>query len=94
MTVIATGYNDAYEYGVEVSELGTVTVDFALASPSTPQDINGNENINLADAIFALKILTGTEKQADTSLKADINGDSRIGLEEAVYILQYLAGFR
>jgi len=55
-------------------------------------DVDNSYIINLADAILALRVLSGIE--ATVELRTDVNGDSRIGLEEVVYILQTVAGLR
>ncbi|SHI02153.1 Ig-like domain-containing protein [Desulfofustis glycolicus] len=51
-----------------------------------PGDVNNDGSVDLADAISALKVLTGN--QTGAVKEADINGDGAIGMEEAVYILQ------
>jgi len=57
-----------------------------------PGDINGDGDVGIADAILALRILTGME-QSDTVIKeADVNGDDSIGLAEALYIMQHPCG--
>ncbi|MDY6950590.1 MAG: dockerin type I repeat-containing protein [Thermodesulfobacteriota bacterium] len=57
-------------------------------------DVNGDGNVDLADAIFALRILVGLEPAGEIRLDADVNGDSRIGLEEIFYIMGRIAGLR
>jgi hypothetical protein len=52
-------------------------------------DVDGSNIVDLADAISALRILSGISVSANRS--ADVNSDGRIGLEEAVYILQTVA---
>ncbi|MEE4313962.1 MAG: Ig-like domain-containing protein, partial [Desulfofustis sp.] len=51
-----------------------------------PGDVNNDRSVDLADAISALKVLTGS--QTGAVKEADVNGDDVIGMEEAVYILQ------
>ncbi|MEE4356361.1 MAG: chitobiase/beta-hexosaminidase C-terminal domain-containing protein [Desulfococcaceae bacterium] len=60
-------------------------------------DINGDMNLNLADAILALKVTVGADSSGMIvpdypNSGADANGDSRIGMEDAVYILRKVAG--
>ncbi len=60
-------------------------------------DMNGDLSVNLADAILALKAVTGAAVSSQIvpdypNSGADANGDSRIGLEDAVYILRKVAG--
>ena len=61
-------------------------------------DINGNGKIDLADAIVALKSLSGLNppgiRSDYGSSGIDVNNDDKIGLEEALYILQLVAGLR
>ena len=54
-------------------------------------DTNGDNLVDLADAILALQVLTGS-KPAALSPRADINQDSKIGLEEAINTLQVISG--
>ena len=56
-------------------------------------DVDGNTNVNLADAILALKVAAGLSP-GGVNLNADVNGDGKIGLAEVVYILQNVAGLR
>lgn len=56
-------------------------------------DINGDNNVDLADAILALKVVVGMTP-ADINLNADVNEDGKIGVAEIIYILQYVAGLR
>lgn len=56
-------------------------------------DINGDNLIDLADAIIALKVLCGIAPQTDNPLKMeDINGNGMMGLEEIICILQIVSG--
>ena len=49
----------------------------------------------MADAILALKILSGINTAGQTLINnADVNGDGKIGMEEVIYILQKVAGIR
>lgn len=49
-------------------------------------DVNGDDSVDLSDAIRALKVIGG---DFTTAVKeADVDGDGRIGIEEAIYILQ------
>ncbi|MCP4349931.1 MAG: hypothetical protein GY795_30995 [Desulfobacterales bacterium] len=57
-----------------------------------PGDIDGNELIELADAVAGLKVLAGIQV-SPIQKQADVNGDDKIGIEEVVYDLQFIAGF-
>jgi len=74
----------------------TQTQDF---SPSVKKgDISGDNQVNLADVISGLQILSGitpSQIRCDyVTSGADVNGDSRVGLQEVIYILQGVAGLR
>jgi len=56
-------------------------------------DLNGDGNMNLADAILGLRITAGF-KSPDIDVRADVNGDGKIGMAEVVYALQKAAGLR
>ena len=57
-----------------------------------PGDINGDEAINLLDAVLAMQISTNAINEANSVgyEYADVNGDGYIGTQEATYILKYL----
>jgi hypothetical protein len=57
-----------------------------------PGDVDGNNLIDIKDAIAALKMLTETET-SPVNKRADVNKDNKIGIEEAVFALQFVAGF-
>ena len=61
-------------------------------------DVNGDDEVNLADAILALQVLSGNNPAAIrsdyVSSGADVNGDNKVGFEEAVYILQEVCSLR
>jgi hypothetical protein len=61
-------------------------------------NINGDDLINLADAILALKVLSGQDpvgiRSDFTASGADVGGNLKIGLEEVVYILQKVGEIR
>ncbi len=54
-------------------------------------DINGDNKVNLTDAILGLQICIGLNPEG-INLKGDINSDGKIGLEEVIYILQKISG--
>jgi len=56
-------------------------------------DVNGNGNVDLADAILALQVLCAVDTGNDEIYReADVNGESKIGLEEAIHALQVVSG--
>ncbi|MCX7634523.1 MAG: dockerin type I domain-containing protein, partial [Syntrophales bacterium] len=61
-------------------------------------DLNGDGQVNMADAILALQAAaglnpTGIRSNYATS-GADVNGDNKAGIAEVLYIIQTLAGAR
>jgi Tol biopolymer transport system component len=58
-------------------------------------DVNGDGQVDMADAILALQVGAGNLPAGTVAMKeADVNGNGRIGAEEALYILQKAAGLR
>ncbi len=56
-------------------------------------DINGDGEINTADALMALKHVTGEAPLAEDQLAlADVNGDGRITSLDALILLQFISG--
>ncbi len=65
------------------------------AASLTKGDVNGDNRVDMGDAILALKVCVGFAlAYPDVYQQADVNGDGRIGIEEAVYILQKAAALR
>jgi hypothetical protein len=82
-------HNDAgTAYGEEISF--TITAPPAIIAG----DVNGDNAVDLEDAIIVLKILSGVSTTQPIKLEADVNKDGRIGIEEVVYILQHVAELR
>ena len=73
---------------------------FALSfAPGTPVkvtqgDVNGDEQVTLADAILSFQIATGEQPSEPVNRSGDVNGDMRIGTEEGVYGMQMISGVR
>ena len=62
-------------------------------------NINGDDEVDIADAIIVLKVLadiktTGLIRSDYAASGADVNKDNEIGTEELIYILQKAAGMR
>ncbi|QTA78799.1 Peptidase C13 domain-containing protein, NHL repeat-containing [Desulfonema limicola] len=62
-------------------------------------NINGDEVVDLTDAIIALKVLagmdTGNAVRSDyTTAIVDVDGNNRVGMQELIYILQDTAQIR
>ncbi|MDM8552105.1 Ig-like domain-containing protein, partial [Desulfobacterales bacterium HSG2] len=57
-------------------------------------DMDGNEIIELNDAILGLQLLSGVTPALPLFITADINDDDKLGMEEVVYILQIISGLK
>jgi predicted outer membrane repeat protein len=57
-------------------------------------DINYDGNVDLADVIIALQVLSGVGTSSTVYKEADANLDSKIGLEEVIYVLQNVSESR
>jgi subtilisin family serine protease len=76
---------------------GRLNVFKAIQKAFPGGDVNGDNIVNLADAILILQFLSYQDVEfcADCrELGADINGDGLTGHEEAVYILQKISDMR
>jgi len=63
----------------------TVTAGFVLKG-----DLDGNGQLNLADAVTGLKVLAGFADAA--AITADVDGDGKIGMAEVIYVLREVSG--
>lgn len=66
----------------------TITAEFGRSG-----DIDGDDDVDLADAIAGLKILADIPP-ATVNLDADVNQDGRIGLEDVIFVLQKVGELR
>ncbi|MCP4104186.1 MAG: hypothetical protein GY749_01395 [Desulfobacteraceae bacterium] len=56
-------------------------------------DVNGDDDINLIDAILVLKVLSDADTgDSRVNFYADVNGDNRLGFQEAIYLLRKVSG--
>jgi hypothetical protein len=53
-------------------------------------DANGDDVVNVADAIFLLNYLFRSGTLPDPPSAGDANGDCQVGLTDVLYILNYL----
>lgn len=74
---------------VTMNSLKSVTATFDIIADGLPGDVNGDNQIDLADVITALGAVSGLEVGVKTG---DVNGDNRVGLSEAIYDLRLLGG--
>ena len=79
----ADPFNDSFDIPSDDPDEDPVTVN-----------VNGDGNVDLADAILALQVIAGIEPTTPVYKEADVNGDGRIGIEEVIYILQKVSGLR
>jgi len=54
-------------------------------------DVDGDKTVSLADAILALRVISGLEVSVDVSTIGDVDGDGKIGHEEAVHITRRIS---
>lgn len=78
---------------------GAVTGKYFVGlSTAKRGDINGDDQVNLADAILAMRVMAGLTTSGIranyATSGADVNGDGMAGLHELLYILQFLSGLR
>ena len=94
VTATANGYRTLSDTGVAIGDGQVVTKDFALMPTNRRGDVNGDAQVDLADAILALKVASEQAVNSQVYRDADVDGDGKIGLQEAIYILQKAAGLR
>lgn len=70
------------------------TVHSATYRIVQPGDLNLSSDVDIADAILAVQLLSGMTPAGTVSKHADADGDGKIGLPEVIYILQKAAGLR
>ena len=61
---------------------------------TTPGDLDGDEDIDLVDAILALRVLAGIESSSTMHKGGDVNGNGKLGMEETIFILQTVSRVR
>jgi len=71
--------------------LATVLFPWASMAGNSYGNIDGDQDVDLADAILALQVLVGMSPSTPVNLSGDVNGDNKIGLEEAIYAIQEVA---
>lgn len=90
-------------YGSDYQANGSTTSEIPYKTGDTGDDsakgaLNGDGEVNLADAILSLQVLSGNSpagiRSDYVSSGADVNGDNKIGLEEILFILQKVSSLR
>ncbi|MHB8827993.1 MAG: IPT/TIG domain-containing protein [Syntrophales bacterium] len=100
--------NPSLRYPVEISDPWNREIMIAIRAKNIGDlaggtavlkgDINDDGNVDLADAVLALKVMVGLNPPAIRPLYqysgADVNGDGKVGQHELLHILQRLSGLR
>ena len=75
---------------------GIELISSAPDSVQTPTtgDFNGDGEVNLADALLGLKVLSEGNLTTDLYPQAKIHEDGGIGLRGVLYVLQKVSGLR
>jgi hypothetical protein len=73
-------------------DIGT-GITLATIQPPIAGDVSGDGNVDLADAVLTLQILSATGTSTGFAT-GDVSGDNAIGIEEGIWILQDVAGLR
>jgi hypothetical protein len=55
-----------------------------------PGNFNGDENVDLTDAILGLQVLTAIETPY-LYIETDVNGDGKIGVQDVLYVLRTIS---
>jgi hypothetical protein len=85
-------YDRSYQGGYDVF---VSKFDSTLRRLDPKGDVDGNDIVDLADAILAIQVLSGVSTAAGkVTLDADVNINDRIDLAEVIYILQKVAKMR
>jgi len=73
-----------------------LTVPYDLSAVEVRQfgNVDGMGGVNLADAVFSLRIVVGLPPTGTPKMENEVNGDAKIGIEEAVYVLQWISGLK
>ena len=94
LTAEASGY-EHFADTLTITGAVTINKDIAMDFTGLKGDINLDQEVNLIDAILALRIMSNLDISGETiSLLADVNGEGKIGIQEAIYILQMVSGVR
>jgi hypothetical protein len=90
-----TFYSSAYDNAGNVEAFPT-SADAEAAIPAEYEtgDLNHDNEVNLADAIIAMKVISHVPVAVPVYVEEEVNGDGRIGTAELLYILQKIAGLR
>ncbi|MCB2173627.1 hypothetical protein KQH41_00010 [bacterium] len=79
-------YHGSYTPVTTSLAVGAEGIDFDLSS-IVMGDVNGDESVDLTDAVLGLKVITGSTISEPVFGSGSVNGDNRIGMPEVLYIL-------
>jgi len=85
---------DKFTFKANDGSKDSATATVTIIVGGIPGDVNGDMKVDLADAIFVLRLLAGIDPGSAVNLNADVNADGKIGLPELAYILQKVAALR
>ena len=71
----------------------SVLLDYEVGDINMFGDIDNNAKIEIADAIIALRVVSGYMPISGINLDADVDGDSKIGMKEVLYLMKILGEF-
>lgn len=92
LTAKAQGYED-FQASVSVREKEISPQNICMNPAGSKGNVNGDEGVDLKDAVLALQIIAGKTEFSEKIYKsADVNCDGCIGLEEVIYILREISG--
>ena len=89
---VKTGYQTASLTNMVVPPGEITTINIPLSVSAGPGDLNGDTKVDLADAILALKVVSGITSTVHK--EADLNSDGKIGMADVIFILQKAAELR
>ena len=91
--LLTTAAEGLYEVRMGGTGIETASVGQFAVSSLIYGDLNGDKEIDIADAVWILRYLSGTE-MADyvTIQNGNINSDDVVDIADAVWILRYLSG--
>jgi hypothetical protein len=89
----------AYDLQVNASDIfgkcnTSVYIALEVTTPGLPKtgDINGNDAVTLADAIYLAKHVAGMSGYETLYADGDINGNDAVTLADAIYLAKHVAG--
>jgi hypothetical protein len=63
-------------------------------SPFDVGDVDHSGDIDLADAVLSLQLVSATSLTSPFFLDTEPSGDFRLGIQDALWILQWMSGLR